>query len=165
MVILCIFCVDLLHKFYNMNSLYIKCLFPIFFSLNLFFLPSVFASDNDIKPAVYSSEPLNEVEISTLQSSEAFKNFIQVINDEDLIKGKVYYFIASAKKGNAFDRLLLGLLKDELVLKLHPNQEKIAILVKPEYDIKSLIKNAELSEIKLIPISKEVFFGKEESKN
>ena len=160
---LCKFYVNLLHKICYMNSLYLKYMFSFLFFLHLVVSPNVFATDNNIKPAVYSAEPINQDEMMTVKSSDAFKSFIQVITEEDITHGKVFYFSVHAKNGNAFDRMVLGLFKDELVMKLHPNQEKIAILVNPQFDINTLIKDAELSEIKLIPITKEVFFGKEET--
>lgn len=159
---LCKFYVNLLHKICYMNSLYLKYMFSFLFLVHFVTFPNVFASDNDIKPAVYSAEPINEEEMMSVRSSDAFKNFLQVITVEDLTLGKVFYFSVHAKNGNAFDRMVLDLLKDELVMKLQPNQEKIALLVNPQFDINTLIKDAELSEIKLIPITKEAFFGKEQ---
>jgi hypothetical protein len=108
----------------------------------------------------YPPIPLTDDELTSIRSNQEFTNFIQVIHKEDLtLENKVFYFIVNSQNGSSFDRMLISLFKDDLVIKLQPNQEKIAILVKSSFDIEVLKKDAEQSGISLMPITKEAFFS------
>ncbi|MCO5231414.1 MAG: hypothetical protein M9958_09695 [Chitinophagales bacterium] len=126
--------------------------------LLLFFISSihVFAQSSDDVVA-FRSEPLTDEELSVFKTENYWKKFIQLISSEEEQANAVHYFTVYADNGEAFDRMIIQLYQDPLVLKLQPNQDKIAILTQKSFDINRLVKAALNSGINLTTISKEVF--------
>lgn len=126
--------------------------------LLLFFISSfqVFAQSSD-DVVTFRSEPLTDEELSVFKTENYWKKFIQLISSEEEQANSVHYFTVYADNGEAFDRMIIQLYQNPLVLKLQPNQDKIAILTQKSFDINSLVKAALNSGINMTTISKEVF--------
>ncbi|MCZ2393035.1 MAG: hypothetical protein LC105_04150 [Chitinophagales bacterium] len=109
----------------------------------------------------YPPVAITDDERISLKESGFFKQFISMITEEDIAQHKVIYFSVNADNGDAFDRMLFSIYKDKSVIKIQPNQEKLAFVFDNHVNVEQFLKDALESGITLYAISKAEFDGQQ----
>lgn len=111
-----------------------------------------------VKQKVYlDNTPITSTEQINIEKTPGFAKFLQVITPEEFNTGKVLCYIVDANQSRVSDKLFKYLYEDGNVLKLYPNQNKIALLVNNNFDVALFEQNAKTINVELFKINQQNF--------
>lgn len=119
---------------------------------------SAVTQPSGLKQKVYlDNTPVTSTEQLNVEKSPGFAKFIQVITSEEFNTGKVLCYTIDANESRVSDKLFRYLYEDGNVVKLYPNQNKIALLVNNNFDVALFEQNAKTINVELFKINQQNF--------